>query len=97
MQQEPDDGKKGGWSGRLWMAICCVPMAAFFVLIALGYWSAPWRWIIAGADWRSALSSWSMASPLRSYAQNQLNRRHPLPHGPENAGYSNCVRARELL
>ena len=28
---------KGGWKGWFWMALCCVPMIAIVVLIAVGY------------------------------------------------------------
>jgi hypothetical protein len=36
MRHETDDGKKsGGW---FWMVLCCVPMIAIIVLIALGLW-----------------------------------------------------------
>ena len=41
MQHEPNGGKKGGWTGWLWMAACCVPMVAIVLLFALGYWSFP--------------------------------------------------------
>lgn len=34
------DGNKGGWKSWFWMALCCVPMIAILVLIALGFWSS---------------------------------------------------------
>ena len=37
MQHESGDRKQGGWKGLFWMALCCVPMIAIVVLIALGY------------------------------------------------------------
>lgn len=40
MQHETGDSQKGGWKTWLWMAACCVPMIAIFVLIALGYWGS---------------------------------------------------------
>ena len=39
MQDEPNDGKKSGGRMWLWMIVCCVPMIAVFVLVALGYWT----------------------------------------------------------
>jgi nitrate reductase NapE component len=33
------EDKQGGWKSWFWMALCCVPMVAIGVLIALGYWS----------------------------------------------------------
>lgn len=39
MQHEPDDEEQGGSKAWFWMAVCCVPMIAIIVLIALGYWS----------------------------------------------------------
>lgn len=39
MQHEPDDEKQGGWKSWYWMVLCCVPMVAVIVLVALGYWS----------------------------------------------------------
>jgi len=41
MQHETGDGKTGGWKSWFWMAVCCIPMLAIIVLIALGYWSSP--------------------------------------------------------
>ena len=38
MQHEPDDEKNGGWKGWIGMILCCLPMIAIIVLIALGYW-----------------------------------------------------------
>lgn len=40
MQHEPGDGKEAVWKMWLWMAACCVPMIAIFILITLGYWSS---------------------------------------------------------
>jgi len=37
MQHEPDDGKQGGSKGWIWMVLCCAPMVAIVVLIALGF------------------------------------------------------------
>lgn len=39
MQHETSDGEKGGRHGWFWMVLCCLPMIAIIVLIALGYWS----------------------------------------------------------
>ena len=39
MRHEPGDGKQGGWKSWFWMVLCCAPMVAIVVLIALGYWS----------------------------------------------------------
>lgn len=38
MQHEPGDEEQGSWKSWLWMALCCLPMIAIIVLIALGYW-----------------------------------------------------------
>ena len=38
MQHRPDDEIPGEWKTWLWMAACCIPMIAIFVLIALRYW-----------------------------------------------------------
>lgn len=38
MQHEMGDGEKRGWKRWFWMVLCCVPMIAIIVLIALGYW-----------------------------------------------------------
>lgn len=42
MRHGSGDGKESAWKGWLWMALCCIPMFAIIVLIALGYWSLPW-------------------------------------------------------
>ncbi len=39
MPHEPHDGKPSGWKNWFWMVLCCAPMVAIIVLIALGYWS----------------------------------------------------------
>lgn len=38
MQHEPGDAKGGRWTGWFWMVLCCLPMIAIVVLIALGLW-----------------------------------------------------------
>lgn len=38
MRHGSGDGGKGGGKAWLWMAICCIPMIAIIVLVALGYW-----------------------------------------------------------
>lgn len=40
MQHEMNDGKQGSWKSWFWMVVCCIPMIAIIVLVALGYWSA---------------------------------------------------------
>lgn len=40
MQHEMGDEKQRGWKDWFWMAVCCVPMIAIIILIALGYWSS---------------------------------------------------------
>lgn len=40
MQHETGDGKQRGWKSWFWMAVCCVPMIAIIILIALGYLSS---------------------------------------------------------
>lgn len=40
MQHEMGDGQQRGWKSWFWMAVCCVPMIAIIILIALGYWSS---------------------------------------------------------
>jgi len=37
MQHEPGDAKQGGWQSWFWMVLCCAPMVAIVVLIALGF------------------------------------------------------------
>ena len=37
MQLEPGDDKQGNWQDWFWMVLCCVPMVAIVVLIALGF------------------------------------------------------------
>jgi nitrate reductase NapE component len=39
MQHESGEQKQGGWKSWFWMVLCCAPMVAIGVLIALGYWS----------------------------------------------------------
>lgn len=39
MKHEPGHGKQGGWKGWFWMVLCCIPMVAIIVLVALGYWN----------------------------------------------------------
>ena len=38
MQHASGGAKSGGGKGWLWMALCCLPMIALVVLIALGLW-----------------------------------------------------------
>jgi hypothetical protein len=40
MQHEQSDGKQDGWKSWFWMAVCCIPMIAIVILVALGYWSS---------------------------------------------------------
>ena len=40
MQYEPDKENHGGWKNWFWMVLCCAPMVAIIVLIALGYWNS---------------------------------------------------------
>lgn len=42
MQRETGHEEPGGWKAWLWMLICCVPMVAIVVLIALGFWVSSW-------------------------------------------------------
>lgn len=39
MEHEADEEGKHSWKDWLWMVLCCVPMLAIIVLVALGYWS----------------------------------------------------------
>ena len=39
MHHEPYDGKQDGWKSWFWMVLCCIPMVAVIVLVALGFWS----------------------------------------------------------
>ena len=41
MQNAPDGGRFGVWKSLFWIVLCCTPMIAIIVLIALGYWSVP--------------------------------------------------------
>lgn len=41
MRHDADEGATHGWKHWFWMALCCIPMIAIVVLIALGYWSLP--------------------------------------------------------
>jgi len=36
MRHKLGDPKQGGWKDWLWMALCCIPMVAVVVLVALG-------------------------------------------------------------
>ena len=38
MQHEPESTASGGGRGWFWMVLCCLPMIALVVLIALGLW-----------------------------------------------------------
>lgn len=38
MQHEMGDGRQRGGKSWFWMVVCCVPMIAIIILIALGYW-----------------------------------------------------------
>lgn len=40
MQHEPGGAQSGRWKGWFWMALCCLPMIALVVLIALGLWGS---------------------------------------------------------
>jgi len=37
MHHESSDGKHSRWKDSIWMVLCCAPMLAIVVLIALGY------------------------------------------------------------
>lgn len=37
MRHKESDEEQGGWKSWFWMALCCAPMVAIFVLIALGF------------------------------------------------------------
>lgn len=39
MRPEASDDKNSGRSAWFWMALCCVPMIAIIILVALGYWA----------------------------------------------------------
>ena len=38
MQHESGGAKSGGGKGWFWMALCCLPIIAIVVLMALGLW-----------------------------------------------------------
>jgi hypothetical protein len=38
MQHEPEDEKNGGWKDWIGTILCCLPMIASIIVIALGSW-----------------------------------------------------------
>lgn len=40
MEHDRRKGKSERRSGWLWMALCCIPMIAVVILVALGYWGS---------------------------------------------------------